>query len=165
MSSPYSRVITKFLGILTLTVGATLLSQCSNSVDEELVIPDNYVGPLVLQFKCPGGKPLEYKDGLMRVEFQNDGFACTSDITAPSIVTFGKGHSHTKSGKAVSYASMVPLSKKEFALCYSASGESGESGVEVNYLEWWYGPCREVSSKKIHADQRKFFSRRFGFSQ
>jgi hypothetical protein len=165
MNPTFSKFYARSLSILFMILGATLLSQCSSSVDEELVIPDNYIGTLVLQFNCPGGRPLEYKDGLMRVEFQNDGFACTSDITAPSIVTFGKGHSHTKSGKAVSYASMVPLSKKEFALCYSASGRRGESGVVVNFHEWWYGSCREVNSKKIHADQRDFFKRRYGFAQ
>ncbi len=158
-----SQLCFNFLKRLFLLPIAFLLVQCSDTVEQELVIPDNYVGLLVVQINCPGGKPMNIRNGVIKIEFPDDGFVCTSDKSLPAMMSEGVGLSHTRSGKPVSHASMVHLSKNESALCYGASGASGEGSVQVYYASYWYGPCLQISPGKIQSDINEFLRRHYGF--
>jgi hypothetical protein len=140
-----------------------LITQCSQPVEEELVIPDGYVGPLIVQINCAGGKPMNIRNGVIKIEFPDDGFVCTSDKSLPAMMSEGIGLSHTRSGKPVSHASMVRLSKNESALCYGDSGGQAQGNLKVDYARWWYGPCLQVNSEKINSDLNDFSRRHFGF--
>jgi hypothetical protein len=155
----------KILNWIFLWSLSLFLSQCApNSAYEELVIPDGYQGPLILQFRCHGGKPLEIRNDKVKIEFGDDGLACTSDEPGPALIVEGKGYSHTKSGKPVYSAAIVPLAIDEFAICYSASGSTREPPLEdIYYYSWWYGPCRKVKPEKINSDFSDFFHTHYGY--
>jgi hypothetical protein len=157
------KIYINLLSKLILLLICFLITQCSNTVEQELVIPDHYIGPLIVQINCPGGKPMEIKNGVIKIEFPNDGFVCTSDKSLPAMMSEGIGLSHTRSGKPVSHASMVHLSKNDSALCYGSSGASGEGSMQVYYASYWYGPCLQVSPERIHSDITNFLRRRYGF--
>jgi hypothetical protein len=158
-----SHICFNFLKRLLLLPICLLVTQCSDTVEEELVIPDGYVGPLIVQINCSGGKPMNIKNGVIKIEFPDDGFVCISDKTLPGMMSEGIGLSHTRSGKPVSHASMVRLSRNESALCFGASGGRGQGNLTIYYSSWWYGPCLQVTPEKIHSDINEFLRQRYGF--
>jgi hypothetical protein len=158
-----SQLCFNFLKRLLLLPICLLVTQCSQPVEEELVIPDNYIGPLIMQIDCSGGKPIDVQNGAIKIEFPNDGFVCTSSKDLPAIIYDGVGLSHTRSGKPVSHRSMVHLSKNDSAICYTASQAHGEGKLTIYYSSWWYGPCLQVSTEKIHSDINESLRRRYGF--
>ena len=75
------KVITPPLRIALFACLAILFSGCfpSNHVHWEYVIATGYEGWLIIQYECPGGTPLNRNENHIQVEYDSEGFYCTSD--------------------------------------------------------------------------------------
>lgn len=83
MSFCYHRSSTYSLLLILSFIGCSAVSCTTPLINAVYIIPDNYVGYLVIRYECPDGQPLTIKNNTIEIKYNDDGTFCTSDkITA-----------------------------------------------------------------------------------
>ena len=152
----------KYKSIAIVLLVLILLCACESRayVDWHLTIPNDYYGFLVIQYKCPDGKPLAIQNGRIDLEFNDDGTACVSN---EFLATSGKVFVKRKDGKPVQFA---PREAQGYGLLWLQSIWGNQKGVDYGPFEvLWAGNTEDMAQHYSLEGLDEFLEEHFGVPQ
>ncbi|MBZ0321404.1 MAG: hypothetical protein K8L91_33640 [Anaerolineae bacterium] len=125
--------------IVTSVTGCRLLRD--DSLTWNYIVPDNYVGWLVIQYDCPGGQPLNRQDDVITVRFGEDGLFCTSDS---SFGWHGQEHATNTSGIPLPISLRAEESAGGYGICCGLRTGISTNSYELQMDLWWVGNMKNA---------------------
>ncbi|HEU4321933.1 MAG TPA: hypothetical protein VFS21_02185 [Roseiflexaceae bacterium] len=137
----------------------------------EYTVPDQYEGFMALYYECPGGAPVERRDGRVHITFDNQGVACIKDRYGSVFPDLAKhvAEVRTTSGKPVRFAGGWEQVGTGYAMLDLTLRQSfGPNETKPDYMisVMWLGDMErlaEWSETGEYAEQQaRFFEQKLG---
>jgi hypothetical protein len=140
---------------LMLMASGCLVSN-REGVNWKYIVPVDYVGWVAIQYDCPDGVPLPRRGNTITVEFNADGFFCTSES---EVAWRGKLNVYHQNGDQL--PNNWPGVDSGYGYCCGGSGryhstENGQGIYDVILERTWIGYIGEVNptySLKVISEQ------------